>query len=237
MGKARDNPGSAVLGGKLYVFGGRTRSASGGEEAATPTSVEMFDPATGTWTPKASMPTGRRTPVVGLLGGKAQVIGGENAGAAFATNEEYDPLTDSWRLLSPMPTPRHGAAGGTIGSTIYVAGGSTASGIVATTVNEAFSFDAACAVASVGIAVVNGKVQLGWTPAAGVTGYEIQRATNPYFTPATPYVASATSPWTDPDTNVGNTAVNYTYLLRGPGCADPSSQRVAEFDFALTPGQ
>ena len=43
-------------------------------------------------------------------------------------------------------------------------------------------------------------------------------------------------PWGDPDTNVGNPAANYTYLLRGPGCADPSAQRVAEFDFTLTPG-
>lgn len=237
MSKARDNPGSAVLGGKLYAFGGRTRFASGGEEAATPTSVEMFDPATNAWAPRASMPTGRRTPIVGLLEGKAQVVGGENAGAAFAVNEEYDPVANTWRLLSPMPTARHGAAGGTIGTTLYVAGGSTASGIVATNVNEAFSFDSTCAVIGVSISIAGGKVQLSWTPAAGVSGYEVHRSTGPYFTPATPYASNASSPWTDQDTNVGNASANYTYLVRAPGCTEPSSQRVAEFDFELTRGQ
>ena len=97
----------------------------------------------------------------------------------------------------------------------------------------------ACAPGTIGtgIAIVNGKVRLTWTPAAGVNGYQVHRSDQPYFTPATPYRAGAISPWSDPDTNVGNAAANYTYLLRGPGCAEPSSQRVAEFDFALTPGQ
>jgi large repetitive protein len=139
----RDNPGSAVLGGKLYVFGGRTRFAAGGEVASTPTSVEMFDPAMGVWTSKASMPKGRRTPVVGVIGGKALVVGGENNNETYNNNEEYDPATDSWRLLTPMPTARHGAAGGVINNVLYVVGGSTTSGISATAVNEAFSFGAA----------------------------------------------------------------------------------------------
>ena len=46
----RDNPGSAVLNGKLYVFGGRTRFASGGEGNEAPTSVEMYSPDTQMWT-------------------------------------------------------------------------------------------------------------------------------------------------------------------------------------------
>ena len=119
MAVARDNPGSAVLNGKIYVFGGRTRFAAGGEVTSTPTSVEMFDPATNTWTelPMSDMPTGRRTPVVGVLGGKAIVIGGENAGQVFNANEEFDPSNNSWRTLSERNlTARHGAAGGTIGN-------------------------------------------------------------------------------------------------------------------------
>ena len=43
MATRRDNAGSAVLGGKLYVFGGGTRDA-GGYTSLTLTSVEMYDP-------------------------------------------------------------------------------------------------------------------------------------------------------------------------------------------------
>ncbi len=89
----------------------------------------------------------------------------------------------------------------------------------------------------IGIAIVDGKVQLTWTSADGVNGYQVHRSDGHYFTPATPYRSGAISPWSDPDTNVENPAANYTYLLRAPGCSEPSSQRVAEFDFALTPGQ
>jgi N-acetylneuraminic acid mutarotase len=131
-----------VLGGKIYVFGGRTRFAGGGEGPGTPKSVEVFDPAANAWTKMmAEMPTGRRTAVVAVLNGKAFVFGGEDDGQVFAAAEEFDPANASepWRKLSPMPTPRHGAAGGAIGSTIYVVGGSTAPGIAATAVNEAFS--------------------------------------------------------------------------------------------------
>ena len=77
MAERRDNPGSAVLGGKLYVFGGRTRNADGTEVNGTLASVEMFDPATNAWTSRAPMPTGRRTMVTGYLNGRAQLIGGE----------------------------------------------------------------------------------------------------------------------------------------------------------------
>jgi large repetitive protein len=142
MSLPRDNPGSAALNGKLYVFGGRTRYAMGGEESGTPRSVEMYDPGTGQWTRLMNdMPTGRRTPVVAVLNGKAIVIGGENLNLVFNAAEEFDPADNTWRRLSPMPTPRHGAGGGTIGSKIYVVGGSTAPGIAATAVNEVFSFD------------------------------------------------------------------------------------------------
>ena len=75
-----------------------------------------------------------------------------------------------------------------------------------------------------------------WTPAAGVTGYQVHRSAQPYFTPTVSYAAGATSPWTDPDSKVGKTQVNYTYCCAA-GLHEPSSPRVAEFDFPLTPGQ
>jgi N-acetylneuraminic acid mutarotase len=142
MSTRRDNPGSAVLGGKLYVFGGRTRNADGSVVNATLNTVEMYDPGTGGWTSRASMPTGRRTMAVGTLNGRAQVMGGEatSTGGTFPENEEYDPLTDSWRALKPMAEPRHGTASGTINGFVYVVGGGPTAGSSFTTANHAFSF-------------------------------------------------------------------------------------------------
>ena len=140
MGTRRDNPGTAVLDGRLYVFGGRTREAPGTTTNGTLASVEMFDPATGTWTARAPMPTGRRTMAVGMLGGRRQVIGGEIGpdGTSFGQNEEYDPVTNTWRALQPIPTPRHGAAAGTWDGAIHVVGGGPTGGTSFTAVHEIF---------------------------------------------------------------------------------------------------
>ena len=97
---------------------------------------------------------------------------------------------------------------------------------------------ARCTVVPVGIAIAGGKVQLTWTPAVPGGLYEVHRGQSPYFTPATPYRTEEASPWTDSEgTNVGDPEANYTYLLRAPGCGQPSSPRVAEFDYRLVPGQ
>lgn len=141
MGTRRDNAGSAVLDGRLYVFGGGTRESDGSGVGLT--SVEMYDPASGSWTPRAPMPTARQTMAVGTLNGRAQLIGGETSTSprsVLAVNEEYDPRTNSWRALTSMRTPRHGAAAGTIGGSIFVAGGGTEGGSSFSSVNEAFSF-------------------------------------------------------------------------------------------------
>ena len=141
MATRRDNLGSAALGDKLYVFGGRTRNADGSSPNGTLATVEMYDPATNTWVPRAPMPTGRRTMAIGTLGGRAQVMGGERTadGLTFPQNEEYDPVTDSWRALTSMVTPRHGAVAGTHNGVVYVAGGGPIAGSAFTDVNEAFT--------------------------------------------------------------------------------------------------
>ncbi len=142
LGTRRDNAGSAVLDGKLYVFGGRTRNANGSVVDGTLATVEMFDALTEAWTARASMPTGRRTFGVGTLGGRAQVFGGEATplGSTFAQNEEYDPATDTWRTLAPMQTPRHGVATATIGGAIYAAGGGIVAGSSFSDTVEVFAF-------------------------------------------------------------------------------------------------
>jgi N-acetylneuraminic acid mutarotase len=143
MAIRRDNPGSAALDGRLYLFGGRTRDATGTEVGPTLGSVEMFDPGTGTWEARATMPTGRRTMVVGTLNGRAQVMGGEKTpnGGTFEQNEEYDPVSDTWRALTDMATSRHGAVAGVINDVVYVVGGGPKGGTSFSDLNEAFSFE------------------------------------------------------------------------------------------------
>ncbi len=140
----RDNPGSAVLDGKIYVFGGRHREANGTTIQGAMKTVEMFDPATSTWTEMTPMPTGRRAMSVGIIGGKAQVAGGELNGnttsGVFEQNEEYDPATNTWRPLTNVPTPKHGAAAATINDTLYIMGGGIVSGSSYTSSMEAMKY-------------------------------------------------------------------------------------------------
>jgi large repetitive protein len=141
----RDNLGAAVVDDVLYAFGGRTRDANGDVVDGALDSLEIFDPVTQTWSPGASLPTGRRAVSVGTLNDRIQVIGGEADadGNAFDLNEEYNPLTDSWRSLPAIETPRHGAAFATIDDSVdvfYVAGGGPTVGSAFTDVVEAFTF-------------------------------------------------------------------------------------------------
>ncbi|MEM9566964.1 MAG: kelch repeat-containing protein [Cyanobacteria bacterium P01_E01_bin.34] len=137
----RDNPGSAVVDGKIYVFGGRMRNADRSVVDATLQSLEIFDPLTGEWTYGADMPTGRRALSVGTLNDRIQAIGGEAGpdNSAFREVEEYDPLTDTWRSLAPITTPRHGAAFGSIDDIIYVLMGGPQAGSAFTDAVEGFS--------------------------------------------------------------------------------------------------
>ena len=130
MQTRRDNPGSAVINGLIYVVGGRTRDADGTTVVNTLNSVEVFNPATGTWAGAASMPTGRRTMAVGVINGKLIAMGGESGpgSTAFAQNEQYDPTTNSWTSLAPMPTGRHGMAYGVIDGKVYTAAGGPTAG-------------------------------------------------------------------------------------------------------------
>lgn len=138
MATARDNPGSAVVDGRLYVFGGRTRLAGGQTPAPTLGSVEMFDPATGAWSSRSSMPTARRTMATGVIDGRVILAGGEAAadGGPFAVVEQYDPATDTWASLRRMPTGRHGAAAAVVDGRLHVVAGGPEAGLSTSAVHE-----------------------------------------------------------------------------------------------------
>jgi len=123
---------AAAIGGKVYVAGGRYDG--GGFGSPMTDSLDVFDPAPGTWSSAAPMPRPRG----GLNGvvafGCFHVWGGEGANIGepndvFPDHDLYDPLTDTWSALPPLPVPVHGVTGGVfLDGLIHMPGGGTASG-------------------------------------------------------------------------------------------------------------
>ncbi len=94
----------------------------------------------------------------------------------------------------------------------------------------------------VSISLGNSNIQLTWPAILDQTQYEIFRATNdPYFSPQTPYAATNSSPWIDPDPQAsGDPDQNHFYLIQtgslnecGGAMLPP---RLGIFTFGLTSG-
>ena len=127
MPTARNHAGVGVVGGKIYVIGGRTGAAF--ISVATNTNiVEEYDPATDSWgASKARMPSARSAVASGTYRDRIYIAGGEfqddSMMAAFRAFEAYQPATNSWTILPRMPVPRHGLAGGVVGNRIHLVSG------------------------------------------------------------------------------------------------------------------
>jgi N-acetylneuraminic acid mutarotase len=116
--------GTSVVNGKIYVLGGSIGSPFWtGTAIAT---VEVYDPASDTWTPRADMPMPREV-VTCAVNGKIYAIGGWRNGGVLATVEEYDPVTDTWTRKADMPTARELHTTNVINGKIYVIGGQSQS--------------------------------------------------------------------------------------------------------------
>jgi N-acetylneuraminic acid mutarotase len=91
--------------------------------AADSKRLEAYDPATNTWTTKASIPFSSDHPNVAGTADKLYIlgeVGAQNTG-------EYDPATNTWTMKAPIPTQRAASATAAIGTKVYVAGGAMGS--------------------------------------------------------------------------------------------------------------
>jgi N-acetylneuraminic acid mutarotase len=107
MPTARLGLAAAVLNGKLYAIAGAQPDPN--NDPYDPTNVvisfavEVYDPATNTWTSAAPIPTGHFGGEARVLNGKIYVVGGSlSINFVLNTNIDiYDPTTNSW---STIPT-------------------------------------------------------------------------------------------------------------------------------------
>ncbi|MGH9761583.1 MAG: Kelch repeat-containing protein [Blastocatellia bacterium] len=150
MPTPRNHAAAGVVGGKIYVIGGRVGAAFIGL-ASDISVVEEYDPATDQWAgPRARMPIARSAIAAGVYDGRIYVAGGEyqdpHMMATFRAVEAYDPASNTWTEMPPMPVSRHGLAVGVIGNVLHVVGGdvqSAGTGVeVSTGEHDAFEFSA-----------------------------------------------------------------------------------------------
>jgi N-acetylneuraminic acid mutarotase len=127
MPTSRNHAFSGVVGGKIYVIGGRI--GAGNIPATTNIDVvEEYDPATNLWgVVKERMPTARSGGGAATYNGKIYVGGGELQNrqlmAAFKALEAYDPASNTWEVLPSMPSARHGNAMGFLGNRLHIVSG------------------------------------------------------------------------------------------------------------------
>jgi N-acetylneuraminic acid mutarotase len=109
---------ASVVDGRIYVIGGS--DASTPDDRSHVRTVEVYDPATDTWTQKGDMPASRAAGFTSVVDGKIYIIGGYGGPQRV---EEYDPLTDSWATKSEMPSARRSLATSALDGKIYAIGG------------------------------------------------------------------------------------------------------------------
>lgn len=94
--------------GLVLVAGGESAYDPDAEDYVPTASTDLFDPATNTWLPAASMGTARSQHVAGLLpDGRLLVAGGfDNRVGGIKTAEVYDPTADAWSSAADMSSTR-----------------------------------------------------------------------------------------------------------------------------------
>ena len=112
-----------AVGGKIYLFGGYTVSAEG-NEVSTP-NLDVFDPATDSWSAAAPMPVPVDDAASGVWRGRLiYLISGWSQKGNVPNVQVYDPAADRWSQATPIPgAPVFGQAGGVVGDSLVYCDG------------------------------------------------------------------------------------------------------------------
>ena len=108
---------AVVIGGKVYVPGGRLAS---GEMSDL---LEIYDPLQDAWESGARLPQAVSAYALATIEGKLYLFGGWDGQQVMDNAWRYEPGTDRWEELPPMPTARAYAGAATAAGRIFVIGG------------------------------------------------------------------------------------------------------------------
>jgi N-acetylneuraminic acid mutarotase len=109
------------MNGKIFVAGGAPT-----EEAPSIAELDVYEPASDTWSMGAPMPTAREHVASCVIDNKFVVIGGWNEKKEVQNVvEAYDPNTNTWERWPDLPTARGGLGAVTFDGRCYTIGGET----------------------------------------------------------------------------------------------------------------
>jgi N-acetylneuraminic acid mutarotase len=123
----------AVVGGRILFVGGITGVLDDQLSARESDRVDVYDPATATWSPGPPLPADApkhhlavavADDVLYVLGGFNGILGGaDDAGVFTPSAKSYALVGTTWKRLADQPLARGSAAASVLGGTIVVAGG------------------------------------------------------------------------------------------------------------------
>jgi hypothetical protein len=125
----RSHAAVTLLDGRVLVVSGFNNIT--GEVAQS----ELYDPATGTWSPAAPNAVPRHYATATRLNdGRVLLAGGFTSGGVTAGSELYDPATNTWAPAAAMSTPRNGHVAVRLANgRVFVAGGANGARDASTT--------------------------------------------------------------------------------------------------------
>jgi DNA-binding CsgD family transcriptional regulator/N-acetylneuraminic acid mutarotase len=122
---------AAVIGGKIYVPGGRTSTG------AVTNVLEIYDPRQGSWEDGKNLPIAISAYAMAPFEGRLYLFGGWDGKKYLDSVYIYDPGLQQWTELTAMPEARGFASAAVAEDRIYVIGGYNGSQALA--VNEVFT--------------------------------------------------------------------------------------------------
>ncbi|WP_239077048.1 carboxypeptidase regulatory-like domain-containing protein [Actinocatenispora rupis] len=116
------NPAHGFINGKLYAVGGW------GASGAPDTKLEIYDPASNSWSTGTAAPKAYAGAGSAVLDGKLYSVGGCTSTCGVSDVLVYDASSDSWSQAASYPEPTAWESCGALGGKLYCAGGVNTSG-------------------------------------------------------------------------------------------------------------